>query len=253
MVKIIFLGNAGGRMATYNQLGYTGGFIIEDELKIHIDPGPGALLLAYKHKLDPKLFDGVLVSHCHPDHYNDAEVIIEAITRGCNTKKGFLIGSESVIYGNDDFNSPISRYHQKKLKDVYVLKPDDNLEIKGINIKATKSIHGDQKAIGFRFQFRKKSISYITDTEYFKDLYNYHKNVDLLILTLTRPKNLKLRGHMCTEEAIELLKEIKPKKTIITHFGAKMYQANPKLEAEYIEKKTNIKTKTAEVGKVIEI
>ena len=66
MTQIIFLGNAGGRTATYSQLSATGGFVIQDRIIFHVDPGPGALLLAYKYSLDPRLFDGVLISHCHP-------------------------------------------------------------------------------------------------------------------------------------------------------------------------------------------
>ena len=108
MTQIVFLGNAGGRTATYTQLGPTGGFVIQDEISFHVDPGPGALFLAYKYDLDPRTFDGVIVSHCHPDHYNDAEILMEAITEGCKTKKGFLVGPKSVVCGNEDFDCPIS-------------------------------------------------------------------------------------------------------------------------------------------------
>ena len=252
MGQITFLGNAGGRMATYSQLGPTGGFVIQDKITFHVDPGPGALLLAYKHKLDPRLFDGVIVSHCHPDHYNDAEILIEAITEGCKAKRGFLVAPKSVISGNEHFDSPISSYHRDHLDHLYAMDSGDIISIQGIQITATKSFHNDSDAIGFKFKFQNDVISYISDTEYFPELASYHGGADILILTLTRPDNLKLRGHMCTNEAINLIQEIGPKKVILTHFGMRMFEANPETQARLIENETGVNISVAEVGRTAE-
>ena len=103
MVRITFLGTGGGRFATVYQVRNTGGIYIEAEANIHLDPGPGAVINLNRLGVDPADTDGVLVSHCHPDHYADAEVLIEGMTR-CNfSQRGLVAGSRSVIDGAKDF------------------------------------------------------------------------------------------------------------------------------------------------------
>ena len=87
--------------ATITQKRMTGGFRIDDidGKNIHVDPGPGALVRSYQFGLNPLKLDCVMVSHSHTDHYSDAEVLLEAITRGMTRKKGTIVGSRSVIEG----------------------------------------------------------------------------------------------------------------------------------------------------------
>jgi len=85
-VKLIFLGTGGGRFATITQKRRTGGFrLISKKLNIHIDPGPGALIYSIEAGLNPQKIKTVLVSHRHPDHYSNAEILVEAMTRGMTT------------------------------------------------------------------------------------------------------------------------------------------------------------------------
>ena len=88
---IIFLGTGGGRFATITQKRRTAGIrIISEGLNLHLDPGPGALVHSINEGLDPQKLDAIFVSHCHPDHYTDAEVLIEAMTRGISRFKKCL-------------------------------------------------------------------------------------------------------------------------------------------------------------------
>ncbi|MDH3366035.1 MAG: MBL fold metallo-hydrolase, partial [Thermoplasmata archaeon] len=93
MVRITFLGTGGGRFATIYQARATGGFYIEDGRNIHVDPGPGALVRMRSVGLDPMNTHAILISHCHPDHYMDAEILIEAMTEGGTRKQGVLEAS----------------------------------------------------------------------------------------------------------------------------------------------------------------
>ena len=78
-VEVIFLGTGGGRFATITQKRKTGGIrIISDTLNMHLDPGPGALIYSLNMGLNPQRIKEILVSHAHPDHYGNAEVLIEA-------------------------------------------------------------------------------------------------------------------------------------------------------------------------------
>jgi predicted TIM-barrel enzyme len=76
MVELVFLGCGGGRYMTIDQIFNTGGFRIHDTAKIHVDPGPGALLLTHQHGLNPLDLDCIVATHCHPDHYCDADALI---------------------------------------------------------------------------------------------------------------------------------------------------------------------------------
>lgn len=88
-MKITFLGSGGGRFSAISQRRMTGGFRIDNlgGKNYHIDPGPGALIRTYQFGFNPRNLNGVFVSHSHTDHYNDAEILIEAMTRGMTKNK----------------------------------------------------------------------------------------------------------------------------------------------------------------------
>ena len=229
--------------ATITQRRMTGGFRIDGIAgkNIHIDPGPGALVRTYQFGLDPRKVDAVLVSHSHTDHYSDAEVIIEAMTRGMTRKKGNVVGSKSVIEGYKQFGPCISKYHLSK-PEVSILGPGDITKIDNIKIKGTKTIHGDPTTVGFNIRSDDINISYTADTEYFKDLHKYHDGADVLIASVIRPKNEHLRGHMCTEDFIKLVNEVSPKIAIMTHLGMKMIFNDAKKEAYTVKESTGVNT-----------
>ena len=82
----------------------TGGIrIMGDRVNLHIDPGPGALINSINAGLNPQNLDAIFISHCHPDHYADAEILIEAMTAGMTQKKGLLVATKSVLRGNERF------------------------------------------------------------------------------------------------------------------------------------------------------
>ena len=229
--------------ATITQRRMTGGFRIDgiDGKNIHIDPGPGALVRTYQFGLDPRKLNAVLVSHSHTDHYSDAEVLIEAMTRGMTQNKGHVIGSKSVIEGYKQFGPCISKYHLSRPK-VSILGPDNKTNIDNIKIKGTKTIHGDPTAVGFNIKFDDFAISYTADTEYYKDLHKYHAGADVLIASVIRPRNERIRGHMCTEDFIKLVSEVSPKLAIMTHLGMKMVFNDAKKEARIVKETTGVNT-----------
>lgn len=240
--------------ATITQRRMTGGLRIDgiDGKNIHIDPGPGALVRTYQFGLNPLKLDAVFVSHSHTDHYSDAEVLIEAMTRGMTRNKGAIIGSKSVIEGYKQFGPCISKYHLSK-SEVSVLDANNTAKVGNIKITGTKTIHGDPKAVGFKIKLNDFSISYTSDTEYFEDLHKYHKGADVLIASVIRPDNEKLRGHMCTEDFIKLVIEVSPQVAIMTHLGMKMVFNDAKKEAYTVTGRTGVKTFAAYDGMKLDL
>lgn len=89
VVKLVFVGTGGGRFATLTQKRRTGGIrFLSKDYNIHMDPGPGALIYSLNMGLDPQKFTAIFVSHSHPDHYTNAEILVEAMTHGNAKKKG---------------------------------------------------------------------------------------------------------------------------------------------------------------------
>jgi phosphoribosyl 1,2-cyclic phosphodiesterase len=240
--------------ATITQKRMTGGFRIDriDGKNLHIDPGPGALVRTYQFGLDPLKLDCVLISHAHTDHYTDAEVLIEAMTRGMTRRKGTVIGSQSVIEGYKRWGPCISKYHLGKSNSV-VMTADKTKQIGKIKITATKTIHNDPKAVGFNFQIEDFNLSYTTDTEYFKDLHRYHQGADVLLGSVIRPRDERIRGHMCTDDFAKLVDEVSPKLAIMTHLGMKMIMNNADHEAEIVTKKTGVNTIAAHDGMKVDL
>ena len=242
-MKITFLGSGGGRFSAISQRRMTGGFRIDNVggKNYHIDPGPGALIRTYQFGFDPRNLSGIFVSHAHTDHYNDAEILIESMTRGMTRFNGTIFGSRSVLEGYDKWGPCISSYHQSKSKKV-VLKPGVVNEVDSIKVKGTKTNHGDPAGIGFQIDYNGFKLSYTSDTGYFDELADYHEGADILIASVLRPGNKSINGHMCSRNFIDLINKVNPKVAVMTHLGLKMISNNPVVEAKKISKQTGVKT-----------
>ena len=254
-LEILFLGTGGGRFATITQKRRTAGIrILGEKLNLHLDPGPGALVYSVASGLSPEKINALLVSHCHPDHYTDAEVFIEAMTRGMTRKRGLLAASHSVLYGNEVCGPSISKYHQQMPEKVIEAKPGVKFQVGNLNVAVTEARHSDPDTVGFRFETEDVGdIAYTSDTEYFEGIGKYYKGVRLLILCVMRPAGKPWKGHMTTEDAIKIIEEAKPENVIITHFGMQMIFRGPRNEARLIENKTGVPTIAANDGMHIKI
>ena len=242
MARLTFLGTGGGRFATIYQARATGGIYLEDQRNLHIDPGPGALVRMRSVGIDPLMTDAILVSHCHPDHYLDAEILIEAMTEGGSKKQGVLLASQSVIEGNGDFGPAISKYHLSKPRVVKVMQPFTKVSLKPLEIAATPSAHSDTSSIGFRIQSSNGTISYVSDTQLVEQVIKAHRNSRVLVASVTRPLGQRIPHHLSTEDAGYMIEKTKPELAVITHFGMRVIQENPETQAKWIEERSGVKT-----------
>ena len=218
--RLIFLGTGGGRFVTITQKRRTAGIrIIGEDLNLHLDPGPGALVHSIEEGLNPQNVRALLVSHCHPDHYTDAEVFIEAMTRGMTRQQGLLAAPKGVLQGSDVCEPSISRYHRKMVEREIQVKPGMEFEVGRIKILTTEARHTDPDAVGFRFETEQGDFAYTSDTEYFEDIAKYYQDLRLLTLCVMRPSGKPWKGHMSTDDAIKILSETRPEQAVMTHLG----------------------------------
>jgi len=250
-IEITLLGTGGGRFATITQKRRTAGIrIISENLNFHLDPGPGALVYSINEGLNPQKLNAVFVSHSHPDHYTDAEVLIEAMTKGTTKKRGVLVASRSVLHGNElGLNPVVSKYHQQMPERVIEASPNKKFQIGNINVLVTEARHTDPDTVGFRFETSEfGSFAYTSDTEYFEGLSKYYEDIRLLMLCVMRPAGKPWKGHMTTNDAIKIIEETHPEQAILTHFGMQMIFKGPAREAKLIEKETGVPTIAAKDG-----
>jgi len=249
-LQLFFLGTGGGRFATITQKRRTGGIrILYNRVNIHLDPGPGALVYSLEAGLNPQKINGVLISHCHPDHYNDAEVLIEAMTQGMTRKRGVLAAAHSVLNGNQQCEPSISKYHQGMPEQVVDAKPGTLFNVDDIRLSVAEARHTDPDAVGFRFETPNfGDIAYTSDSEYFEGIGKPYRGVRLLLLCVMRPAGSPWKGHMTTDDAIKILEEAKPDMAVLTHFGMQMIFKGPANEAKLIQEKTGTQTVAASDG-----
>ena len=249
-VEITLLGTGGGRFATITQKRRTAGIrIITKSLNLHLDPGPGALVHSINMGLNPQKLTAVFVSHCHPDHYTDAEVLIEAMTRGMTRKRGILVAAKSVLAGNEVCEPSISKYHQQMPEQKFEAVHGLEFRVADLNVLVTEARHTDPDTVGFRFETKEfGDFAYTSDTEYFEGIGKYYKGVRLLLLCVMRPSGKPWKGHMTTEDAIKIIEEASPEKAVLTHFGMQMIFKGPAREARFIEEKTGVPTVAAVDG-----
>ena len=249
-LELHFLGTGGGRFTTITQMRRTAGFrIVHDSTQVHVDPGPGALVFSNWARLNPQSLDAVVVTHCHPDHYTDAEVLVEAMTHGTRRKRGVLAASKSVLQGNDKCDPSVSRYHQNLVERIETLKPGHAFDVKELNFQGVDAKHSDSDTVGFRVTASGiGSIGYTSDTSYFDGIGGKYRGLRLLVLCTMWPRGEPLRYHLHTDEALRILEEASPGCALLTHFGVKMLRADPEAEAAYLEESTGVPTVAARDG-----
>ena len=253
--EVVFLGTGGGRFTTITQKRRTGGIrILSNRLNLHIDPGPGALIYSLEAGLNPQKLNAVLVSHRHPDHYSDAEIMVEAMTGGMLKKRGILAAPPNILLGNNEAGPGISTYHQRMTEEAIVVKPGANFSVGDATVAATEARHTDPEAVGYRIEIPEVgTIGYTADTEYFEGIENEYRGVRILIISVMRPLGSPWTGHMTPEEATEIVDAVKPEMAVATHFGMKMLFSSPNHEVKLIEEKTGVPTVAAFDGMKLRI
>lgn len=254
MSRLVFLGTGGGRFAAILQARATGGIHLQLEgangqvYRFQIDPGPGALVRMLDRGIDPLRTDAILVSHCHPDHYTDAEMLIEGMTNGGNRRIGALVASRSVIEGVEGFGPAISKYHIVRPGLVKVASPGESVELSGIRIEATVSAHSDPSSVGFRIHAREGIIGYVSDTALTDEVAAAHRGSRILIVPVTRPLKMPIPFHLTVEDAAALVDMVKPKLALLTHFGMRVIKEGPEAAAAWIQAKTGVRTVAGKDG-----
>src|SRR4030066_92605 len=248
-----FLGTAGARFVMTKQVRSSGGIWLSiDGTNLHIDPGPGALVkaLSSKPKLDPSTLSGIILTHKHLDHSNDVNVMLEAMTEGGFKKKGVLFAPADAL----DSDPVVYNYTRNFVEKIEILKAGKSYEIGGISFSTPVRHKHPVETYGLIFHYNRKKVCFIVDTLYFDGLADYYKG-DLVIIYCMRLSAPDKYGveHLNLEDTKTLIKEIRPKTAVLTHFGMSLIKAKPWEVAAELEKEMKTKVIAASDGMTLDL
>ncbi|MEK6656162.1 MAG: MBL fold metallo-hydrolase, partial [Nitrospirota bacterium] len=221
---------------------------------IMLDPGPGALVKCAKSKpsIDATALNAIILSHLHIDHSNDVNILIDAITGGGHRKGGVLFAPKEALEGDD---AVVFKYLRNFLEDIVVLEAERNYKIGDIEFSTSIKHQHTAETYGIKFNINGHNISFIADTRFFPELIDSYKGSDMLIVNVvshTLPEKINIK-HLCLDDVKEIIKEVKPSKAVITHFGMTMLKAKPWVLAEQLSNELGIEVIAASDGMTIEL
>lgn len=247
-MEITFLGTGGGRFNLIRQLRRTAGFYISGALRMHIDPGPGALAACKAFGIDPSKTQAVAATHNHIDHMNDAALMLEAINCLPGRKKGIFISTTSMLEGDEYGEVGISSYFTGKVEQSIVARQGKPIRLGKAVLTPTPVRHEDRTGFGFVLDSEGCRLGYTSDTEYFPSLSKHFADCDLLIANCLKPKPDSIGGHLYSASAAQLLRECRPKLCALSHMGMSFLKAGPDAEAKKIERQSGVRTIAATDG-----
>lgn len=249
-MKLRFLGTGGGRYVTGEQKRRTAGMIMTtEETRIHVDPGPGALVYTHQEMDNPIETEAVIVSHGHLDHSNDAEAIVEMMTETGN-KPGAIFASESVLRGHGDIEKQVSDYHQDLCVDIKQLEDGLELEYNELEIRSQQMFHSDPKTQGFILSDDEHEVGFWTDTQYSDELTDFYSDCDVMVIYCTMPRDKSVASHTSLSDVPDIVERIDPKTAIITHFGHSFLNSDMEEQKQWLKDEADCKIIFAEDGMV---
>lgn len=253
---ITFLGTGGARFMIISQLLASGGLWLNlGGTEILVDPGPGCIIQATKRKLRAEKLSAIIVSHRHLDHSADVNVMVEAMTEGGQRHHGTLYAPSDAL----EKDPIIFSYLKDRLDHVNALQEGKSYSIDNVILSTPVRHLHPVETYGLVFKTRKHTFSIITDTSYFNGLEQSYRG-ELLIINMTfleprsRSKNDELpTDHLSVPDAERLIRELKPRAAILTHFGMTVWKAKPWEVAEQLSQRTGTRVIAARDGMTFDL
>lgn len=244
-----FLGTAGARFVVSTQLRHSGGLVWSlGATTVWVDPGPGALVraLASRPRVDPARTDVLVVTHRHLDHAGDATAVVEAMTRGGFGRRGTLLAPRDAL----EAEPVVFRYAQGFVAQRAFLEEGSRHTLApGVVLETPLAHDHGVETYGYRLSAPGLSAGHVVDTYWLDALPEAYAGVDLLLVNTTREKGRDRRYlHLGADDAERLVREIRPRLAVLTHFGMQLVRAPPERIALGISERTGVPTVAARDG-----
>jgi|TARA_B100002003_G_C14102879_1_gene530445 phosphoribosyl 1,2-cyclic phosphodiesterase len=248
---ITFLGTGGARFMIISQILASGGLWLNlSGTEILIDPGPGCIVQSTKRNLRAEKLSAIIVSHRHLDHSADINVMIEAMTQGGQKQHGYLFAPADAL----ETEPIIFSYLKDRLDRIEVLQEGKSYSVGNVTFTTPVRHLHRVETYGLVFKTTKHTFSLITDTSYFDGLHQSYGG-ELLIINVAflEPRShsqdpLLPADHLSVPDAERLIRELKPKVAILSHFGMTMWRAKPREIAKQLSQQTGVRVIAAQDG-----
>lgn len=252
---IKFLGTAGARFVVAKQLRASGGVYIEGKReKLILDPGPGTLVrcASSRPRVEVEKLTGIILTHSHIDHSNDVNVLIDAMTGGGLKPRGTLFAPLECL---DGANAVVLRYLRSFLQEIVILEANREYRLGNLKFSTSTRHNHSAETYGIKFDFDGLLVSFLVDTKYFPGLVESYRDSDILVINVVKDKPFENDDifHLTLEDVREILKTIKPRKAVLTHFGMMMLKAKPWEVAEELAKEFGVEVIAASDGMKLDL
>jgi len=175
---------------------------------ILIDATPMIEEQLFKNAIDK--IDAVLITHMHSDCVKGLPKVVERF------------GKIPVYTLKHNFNLIHEIWQTLELEE-HDITPGKPFQVLGVQFTPFRVIHAEPFPTGEKYPclgFRFNDVLYAEDMESVpSESEKYFENVDLMIIDAAMYFDRKIRGHMNTEQALQLIKKYKPKRAILTQIG----------------------------------
>ena len=159
-------------------------------------------LMPYILETNELVFDGILISHAHPDHFD------------CDSIPAML-SKKTHMYCTEDCIPECEKL--KITKGFTVIKQGDSFNCCGLKVRVVSCDHGASTpfAVGFVIETGAKRLYFMGDTTYREDYFNdeVKRNVDLLMAPINGAY-----GNLNEVQASKMAKGLNAKLTVPCHF-----------------------------------
>ncbi len=248
--KILFLGTGGDAFVIGKQYRASGGIIFEyEDNQFHIDPGPGALVMAKMMGINLRETTAVFITKNDIFRANDGNAVISAMTHEGMDKRGVLVCPSSVLLDDDKKKGPfVNKLYKEYLEKSITVDNTRRIGINNIDIEVIELKEPLEKECGFKFITPKFNLAYIPDTVLTNNLLADLNEIDVLIIGIREPRGSEKKTCMSGDNAEKIIKKVNPQLAIITGFGVKMLQADPLYEARELQRETGVQIIAAKDG-----
>jgi phosphoribosyl 1,2-cyclic phosphodiesterase len=211
-------------MAVSKQVRASGGlWVVLADTRIHVDPGPGALVQCHARslRLDPLRLDAIVLTHKHLDHAGDVNAMIEAMTEGGHRPRGVVLAPRDAY----DEDPVILKYVRTYAAEMRELVAGGAHLVGSVRLETPLRLRHPVETYGLRLIIPGLTVSLISCTGYFDELALAYAGDVLILNTLYRPR--RDAEHLCLDDATRLVDAIRPKLAILTHFGLTMVRGKP--------------------------